>query len=119
MQKKLLALTLMLGASIALVGCGGTTRHAIYSNDQTYPQAMYVYLQKDASFADQIEVMKGYLKKAEESGQKPAPGAYAHLALLYTKSKDYRAAETYFNMEKKAFPESAYYIDSLRVMSAK
>lgn len=101
-----------LALAVALAGCA------------TPPQPLYQWggftgFTYDAlrgegkSPAEQIDLMVAHSQKVGQAGQKVPPGFHAHLALLYLKVGRNDAALSHFEAEKREFPESAGYIDSL------
>ena len=63
--------------------------------------------------AEQIDLMVAHIQAVEQAGKKVPPGFHAHLALLYLKAGKNDAAKVHFEAERREFPESAHYIDSL------
>ena len=100
-----------------LTGCASADY--IYYHDSSYTESMYMFLKDDPDYQEQLELMDTYFEKAESSGKKVAPGAYAHYAIL--KSKIGAEGETlkYLEKEKEAFPDSVHYIDFLIETSKK
>ena len=74
---------------------------------------MYKFLKDEPDYQEQLELMDKYFEKAESSGKKVAPGAYAHYALLKSKIGDEGDTLKYLEKEKTAFPDSIHYIDFL------
>lgn len=94
---------------LVLGGCVSSKQ--IYCHDTSYTEAMYLYLQEDIDFQNQLELMDSYFESAEDEGTKVAPGAYAHYAMLKYKLGDEGGFLKYLDMEKSAFPDSVHYID--------
>lgn len=63
--------------------------------------------------AEQIDLMVAHSQKVAQAGRKVPPGFHAHLAMLYLKLGRRDAAQSHFEAERRDFPESAPYIDSL------
>lgn len=62
---------------------------------------------------EQITNMEKYFIEASNHHSKPAPGAHAHLGMLYAKIGNRAGAREQFEQEKQLFPESATYMDFL------
>ena len=91
----------------------------IYCHDSSYTESMYKFLKDEPDYQEQLELMDKYFEKAESSGKKVAPGAYAHYALLKSKIGNEGDTLKYLEKEKTAFPDSRHYIDFLMTSSKK
>jgi hypothetical protein len=105
-------------AAIALVGCA-TPQAPLYQWGG-FPSYTYDALRgQGKSPQEQVDLMLAHGQKVAQAGQKLPPGFQAHLGLLLLKLGRPEAAQTHFEAERKAFPESAAYIDALAKASAK
>lgn len=100
-------------AVLFFTGCVTKQPTTMYCHNHAYTKSMYYYLQNEPNYDDQLKLMEKYFNIASETNTLPAPGAYAHMAMLYSKIGNDVEAIKYLNMEKEAFPESAHYIDFL------
>lgn len=81
----------------------------------SYEQLLYdMYNKPGSATAElQIDALSTDIEKAENSGQKVAPGIHAHLGLMYAAVGNMAAAEAAFNNEKRLYPESATLLDGM------
>jgi len=101
-----------LALAAALVGCA-TPPQPLYQWGN-FTGFTYDSLRGEGkSPAEQIDLMIAHSQKVTQAGQKVPPGFHAHLALLYLKVGRNEAAQAHFEAERREFPESAGYIDSL------
>ncbi|MDF7676462.1 DUF4810 domain-containing protein [Neisseriaceae bacterium ESL0693] len=63
---------------------------------------------------EQIQAMEEYFNQITSNQTHAAPGAHAHLGMLYTKLGRLGDAGTQFDLEKQLFPESGHYMDFLK-----
>lgn len=99
-------------AVLALTACGGGHKDLYYYGD--YPDTVYEGLKNnDTSLGKQTENMKKYFVQARNKQMNAAPGAYAHLGLLLSRSGDKEGALRQFEEEKRLFPESGVFMDFL------
>ena len=94
-----------------LAGC--KTIEPIYYHGE-YNNAVYNFFKaEEVSIEEQISMMLALLQNAEASGRPVAPGAHAHLGMLYFETGNAADGLMHFEMEKTLYPESAHYIDFL------
>lgn len=86
-----------------------------------YQTNLYEYFKADGRTpAEQMQRMEAEADRAGASGAVLPPGFRAHMGLLSLKLGRDGEARGYFEAEKKAFPESTAFVDSmLRRMDAK
>lgn len=107
MMKKLICVALL----AMLAGC--KTIEPMYYHGE-YNSAVYSYFKaEEVSIEEQILMMLSILQNAEAQGKPVAPGAHAHLGMLYFESGNSVDGLRHFEMEKTLFPESTQYIDFL------
>ncbi len=111
MISQICRIILFVSVCTAISGC--ITPDYIYCHDSSYTESMYKFLKDEPDYQEQLELMDKYFEKAESSGKKVAPGAYAHYALLKSKIGDEGDTLKYLEKEKTAFPDSIHYIDFL------
>jgi hypothetical protein len=63
--------------------------------------------------SEQIDLMLVHAQQVGQAGLKLPPGFHAHLAMLYLQVGRAESARGHFEAERREFPESAHYIDSL------
>lgn len=108
-------LAIAVSAAFLVMGCAHRNAvPSLYCKEASYTKALYLYLQDDPDYAEQMKLMEKYLHVAESRNLKPAPGAYAHTALLHAKLGNADLSEKYLRMEQEAFPESTHYFDTMR-----
>ncbi|WP_239373161.1 DUF4810 domain-containing protein [Snodgrassella gandavensis] len=78
-----------------------------------YHKLQYQALDGKTTPEEQIASMEKYFIDTSNHHSKPAPGAHAHLGMLYAKVGNRAGAKAQFKMEKEAFPESATYMNFL------
>lgn len=110
-MKKFFKLLIPSVAVFLLTGCAPRKATTMYCHHHSYTKSMYFYLQNEPNYDEQLKLMEKYFRAASESNTLPAPGAYAHMAMVYSKIGNDAEAINYLNMEKEAYPESAHYID--------
>jgi hypothetical protein len=104
--------SLSLGAVVLLVGCAAAPKPIYHWGN--YQQTVYQYHQGGKTSPDeQIAALKKCLEKTHATAKKVPPGLHAHLGLLYVNTGRTDLAFQEINQEKKLFPESAPYMDSL------
>ncbi|MGN0916256.1 MAG: DUF4810 domain-containing protein [Succinivibrio sp.] len=106
-------LSLFVSSLVVLTGCSSSKVPLVYCHDDSYTKSMYYYLQDEPNYDEQLELMQDYFAAASQTNTQPAPGAYAHMAMVYSKIGNDAEAIKYLNMEKEMYPESAHYIDFL------
>jgi hypothetical protein len=105
------ATALILLASLILSGCNAIKPIYYYGD---YQKTVYRYFTADdIGIAEQIHVMHEVIEKAPEKGLLVAPGAHAHLGMLYFEAGDTVRGKLHFEQEKALFPESTAYINFL------
>jgi len=103
--------SLMLIASCLLTACSGDGKRSLYAWGD-YPDRTYSYLKgEEQGWHDDISALEEQARKAEADRWDLPPGFRAHLGLLYLKAGQPDLAIGYFKAEKKAFPESATFMD--------
>lgn len=107
MKTKLLTVVL---AIVLIAGCSSNPK-TMYCHDGNYTKSLYDYLKEEPNYDEQLEMMQAYFEEAKDQGTLPAPGSYAHMAMVFSKIGNNAEAEHYLYLEKENFPESAYYID--------
>jgi len=106
-----------LAAGCAVVGMGVLAACAqagtMYSWE-TYQPQVYNYLKDDGGdYAEQIASLEENVEDARAAGQALPPGFRAHLGMLYLKLGRADKAIQQLKGEKRAFPESAVFMDFL------
>jgi hypothetical protein len=106
-------ITLILICSI-LAACETTSSSSLYYWGD-YEQLLYDMYNKPGSAEPemQIDQLSADIQKAQDSGERIAPGVHAHLGLMYASIGNMAAAEAAFNNEKLLFPESAVLLDGM------
>ena len=101
---------LLLLALAVLGGCASAPR-PLYHWDG-YNVAVYDALRGDRRpVGEQISRLREQVERARLHGEALPPGLRAHLGLLLLRQGDAASAESAFEAEKAAFPESAAYMD--------
>jgi hypothetical protein len=80
-----------------------------------YPAATYEHYSTPGKVSpeQEIETLKAEVERAAASNQPAPPGLHAHLGYLYLESGKSNLAVQELETEKKLFPESAKFVDSL------
>lgn len=100
------------GAALLLVGCAQPVKPLYHW--EGYQRQVYEHLRNDASTPEQqMTVLQAQAEKARAAGAALPPGFRAHLGMLYLKLGRPDEARDALEAEKKAFPESAQYMDFL------
>lgn len=100
-------------AALALVA-GCQTAKPLYHWGHYEPLAYQAHVKPDkAPVALQIEKLEEDLQKAAAANLPPHPGLHAHLGYLYFTIGRLDDAMKHFEAEKRLFPESATFIDTL------
>jgi len=98
-------------STLLLTACAGSGKRSLYAWGD-YPDRTYTYLKgEEQGWRDDITALEEQARKAEADRWDLPPGFRAHLGLLYLKSGQPDLAIGYFQAEKKAFPESATFMD--------
>jgi len=104
-------LSLMVLAALLLTACAGSGKRSLYAWGD-YPDRTYSYLKgEEQGWHDDISALEEHARKAEADRWDLPPGFRAHLGLLYLKAGQPDLAIGYLQAEKKAFPESAAFMD--------
>lgn len=114
MNSKQMMRRLALGAAVCLLAACASQPQSLYHWGK-YTENVYDYFkteQGDGS-GKGVGAMEKYLDEAAAKNQKAAPGAHAHLGMLYLHEGNQVNAEAQFAREKQLFPESGKYIDFL------
>jgi len=93
------------------MGCASSTLYQ-WGDYENY---LYKRYNKPGSLSTQEEIIliENQLEQTYSKERMPPPGLHAHLGYLYiTDGQSVRAIE-HFNVEKKLFPESKFFIDGL------
>ncbi|MEZ5740019.1 MAG: DUF4810 domain-containing protein [Burkholderiaceae bacterium] len=77
-----------------------------------YEAQVYQYFQNEPP-EQQIQALEAQLRDTAANGQKPPPGLYAHLGLLYSKVGNTGATAAMFAREKQLYPESAVFLTNI------
>jgi len=104
-------LFLMVLAVLLLSACANNSKRSLYAWGD-YPDQTYSYLKgEEKGWREDISELEEQARKAENDRWDLPPGFRAHLGLLYLKAGQPDLAIGYFKAEKKAFPESAAFMD--------
>ncbi|WMY92603.1 DUF4810 domain-containing protein [Snodgrassella communis] len=109
MKIKLIATTAML----ALAACAQNQHISTIYYWGDYQKLQYQALTEKNMPEEQIASMEKYFIEASNHNSKPAPGAHAHLGMLYAKIGNRAGARDQFEKEKQTFPESTTYMNFL------
>lgn len=103
-------LTVYIAAAILISGCVQTQY-----DWGSYPDDLYRHYKNpgDASQLALMEELTKIFQRAEKKGSKPPPGLYAEYGNLQLQKGEIETAILYFEKEKKAWPDSATFMDSL------
>jgi len=105
-------LSLMLLSALLLTACAGDSKKRSLYAWGDYSDRTYHYLKgEEQGWHEDITALEEHARKAEADRHDLPPGFRAHLGLLYLKSGQPDLAIGYFQAEKKAFPESATFMD--------
>ncbi|WP_027014688.1 DUF4810 domain-containing protein [Comamonas composti] len=111
-MKSVLARAAFVLAPLLLAGCASPSP-ALYTWGN-YQTQLYKHLKDDGSSPEeQLFQLEEMQQKARASGQALPPGYRAHMGLLYAKLGNHQQAALQLSEEKRAFPESAVFMDLL------
>lgn len=101
-------------SALALSACSFTSKKPSLYYWGDYSSLQFQSFDETSSLEEQIQAMENYFNKAHAQQARIAPGAYAHLGMLYAKNGNLAEAKKQFEIEKKQFPESGHYMDFLK-----
>lgn len=97
-------------AAIALLfGCAAPTKYYWGS----YERSLYSYYKQPANAEELEKSIAGLISEAEKTGARVPPGLYAELGYLMMQRAAYKEAITYYERERKAWPESKVLMDNM------
>lgn len=99
-------------------GCANRN-NTMYCLSSDYTNALYLYLQGEPNYDEQLQLMQDYFEEAKSTNTLPAPGSYAQMALIYSKIGNDNEAKRYLDLEKEKYPESGHYIDFINAKKNK
>ncbi|HSI51992.1 MAG TPA: DUF4810 domain-containing protein [Ideonella sp.] len=114
MTRSLRGMSQLIGALalMAMTGCAHQTAPLYAWGD--FPRHQYdTLLNQGASPGQQIQAMEKVSAKAASGRSALPPGFRAHLGMLYLSAGDADRAREAWEAEKRAFPESAPFLDTL------
>lgn len=100
---------LVLLATLVLSGCA--VNKPLYGWGPYEPQT-YAYFKGESPEA-QVVVLEKHLADIKGKGEKPPPGLYAHLGMLYSKTGRDSEVAGMFEAEKRLYPESTVFLNNL------
>lgn len=103
---------LLVGGVALLAGCQAHRPLYYWGNYETLVYQSYVSPEK-APPERQIEKLNEDVQKASAANLSVAPGVHAHLGYLHYRLGHLDQATKEFDLERKLFPESATFIDTL------
>lgn len=98
-------------ATLFLAACAHNQQNTTMYYWGDYQRLQYQALTEKNMPEEQIASMEKYFIEASNHNSKPAPGAHAHLGMLYAKIGNRAGAKDQFELEKQAFPESTAYMN--------
>lgn len=102
---------LVLAAVLLLSGCAS---RGLYDWGSYEASIERMYLRPERfNVANEITRLSAEVRETAAEGLHVPPGKYAHLGYLHYMSGDQAGAVRYFEAEKRAFPESAVFIDGM------
>lgn len=107
MNRRILCILAVLG----LTACASRQDTSLYYW-KGYSDQVYAQLQEKHA-KNPVAEMEQYFNQAASQNKKAAPGAHAHLGLLYLNEGNSQQAKEQWLKEKELFPESATFIDFL------
>ena len=98
-------------AVLFFAGCT-QTRPLIYSQNyhDNYPNLVLAQLDNSDTNVDISQIEQLIL-----SDEKPGPGAYAHLGILYLKAGDDKTGFEYLQKEAEIYPEFAHFFEVIKM----
>ena len=98
--------------TLLMSGCGGHQPMYEYAD---YSESYYQLKQNgDAETTGEWKVaLEDSIKESNEEGLRTPPGINANLGYLYLRVNDDDKAISFFNVEKKIYPESTVFMDKL------
>lgn len=97
--------------AITVLFFAGCTRPLIYSQNyhDNYPNLVLAQLDNSDANVDISQIEQLIL-----SDEKPGPGVYAHLGILYLKAGDEKIGFEYLQKEAEAYPEFARFFEVIK-----
>jgi len=101
-----------IGLALATLSLGACQQTSLY-NWGDYDTKMLSYY-KDASHIDGFEAeLLALIEQSDTSDKKLAPGIFAEYAFLQMQKGDMKKAVTFFELEKKNWPESKLLMETM------
>ena len=100
----------LLAVSALISACANQDANRALYNWGEYQDLQYQAFDDAAQVGKQVAGMEKYFQEASGKGMKPAPGAHAHLGMLYVKTGNIALAKDQFELERKLFPEANQYM---------
>ena len=101
---------MLMALSVLLTACATQEPKLVLYHWGEYQNLQYQSFDETAQVSEQIGGMERYFQEASSKNMKPAPGAHAHLGMLYAKSGNITMAKVQFEVERKLFPEANQYM---------
>jgi hypothetical protein len=98
-------------AALALSGCA-TEPKQLYRWGG-YDDALYTHYKHPQDRTEFVEKMKKVVLESEQAGKKVPPGCYAEYGFALLEEGQNEAAESYFDKERDAWPESSGLMDKM------
>ena len=102
-----------LAMGLGLIGCGAPTGMYDWGSYQTSVLNVYVDPSPEQRAKDRQKLIDEVRKTELKGAQRVPPGKYAQIGYLRLVDGDTRAARTYFQAEREAYPESKELMDTL------
>jgi hypothetical protein len=96
-----------------LVSLAGCSRPALYDWGSYGASVDRLSTAKDVNLPEERDAMAKEVQDTVAAGKQVPPGKFAYVGYLYAITNDPAAARKYFEAEKKAYPESAIFVDRM------
>lgn len=97
-------------ASAFLFGCASHQTHYAWGQ---YDDSLYKYYKDPADADAYMKTLEQVVQASDKAQRLVAPGLYAEYGYMLLQKKRAAEAIVYFDKEKKAWPESTYFMDGM------
>lgn len=96
-------------SSLLLTGCGSNTKWA-WNN---YQDHLFDYYGQSINDEEYLNFLLATIDESKSRNVRVAPGLYAEIGTRYARAGKYNEAITYYELERKTWPESQSFMTAL------